>query len=91
MVTVLSNRIHIPGQNCTHLKPQETMEILMGTVVIRCPATGITLPTGIRADRLKFACSPVFFADTYCPACETEHRWFAREAWVEEPQAAEAA
>ena len=27
----------------------------MGTVVIRCPATGITLPTGIRADRRKFA------------------------------------
>jgi hypothetical protein len=91
MVTVLSNRIHIPGQSCTHLKPQETMEVPMGTVVIRCPATGITLPTGIRADRLKFACSPVFFADTYCPACETEHRWFAREAWVEEPEAAEAA
>jgi hypothetical protein len=65
------------------------MEVLMGTVVIRCPATGITLPTGIRADRLKFACSPVFFADTYCPACETEHRWFAREAWVEEAGAVE--
>ena len=63
----------------------------MGTVVIRCPATGATLQTGIKADRLKFACSPVFFADTYCPMCETEHRWFAREAWVEEPETAEAA
>jgi hypothetical protein len=65
----------------------------MGTVVIRCPATGITLPTKIRADRVTFARSPVFFADTYCPACEAEHRWFAREAWVEElhAKAAEAA
>ena len=64
----------------------------MGTVVIRCPATGATLQTGIKADRLKFACSPVFFADTYCPMCQTQHRWFAREAWVvEEPEAAEAA
>src|SRR5688572_21649681 len=72
------------GHCCAPQAARTTKEVLMGTVVIRCPATGITLPTGIRADRLKFACSPVFFADTYCPACETEHRWFAREAWVEE-------
>jgi hypothetical protein len=65
----------------------------MGRVVIRCPATGRTIPTGIRADRLKFACSPVFFADTHCPVCDASHRWFAREAWVEEPgsEVAEAA
>ena len=66
-------------------------EILMGTVVIHCPATGRTIPTGIRADRLKFACSPVFFADAYCPLCDTLHRWFAREAWVEETEVAVAA
>ena len=45
----------------------------MGTVVIHCPATGSKIPTGIRADRLKFACSPVFFADAYCPVCDTLH------------------
>jgi hypothetical protein len=58
----------------------------MGTVMIRCPATGGAVSTGIEADRLKFACSPVFFADAYCPACDAMHRWFAREAWVEEPR-----
>ena len=57
----------------------------MGIVVIRCPATGAKIPTGIESDRLQFACSPVFFADAYCPACDALHRWFAREAWVEEP------
>jgi hypothetical protein len=57
----------------------------MGTVMIRCPATGRTISTGIEADRVKFACSPVFFADAYCPDCDAMHRWFAREAWVEEP------
>ena len=57
----------------------------MGSVVIRCPATGRAIPTGIEADRLKFACSPVFFADAYCPMCNANHRWFARDAWVEEP------
>jgi hypothetical protein len=56
----------------------------MGTVMIRCPATEAIIPTGIEADRLKFARSPVFFADAYCPACDAMHRWFAREAWVEE-------
>ena len=57
----------------------------MGTLMIRCPATGDKISTGIETDRLKFACSPVFFADAYCPACDAPHRWFAREAWVEEP------
>ena len=66
-------------------------EVLMGTVVIHCPTTGKTIPTGIKADRLKFACSPVFFADAYCPVCDTLHRWFAREAWVEETEVAVAA
>jgi len=60
--------------------------MLMGAVVIQCPATGRTIQTGIAADRTGFECSPVFFADTYCPMCNANHRWFARDAWVEEPR-----
>jgi hypothetical protein len=56
----------------------------MGIVVIRCPATGRTISTGIVADGNTFACSPVFIADTYCVLCDTQHRWFSRDAWVEE-------
>jgi len=56
----------------------------MGTLMIRCPATGRALPTGIKTDRTTFSCTPVFFADTYCPACDASHRWFARDAWVAE-------
>jgi hypothetical protein len=59
-------------------------ELLMGLVMIRCPATGRTISTGIQADGNTFACSPVFIADTYCAVCDTQHRWFARDAWVEE-------
>jgi hypothetical protein len=59
-------------------------EDLMGRVMIRCPATGRTISTGIEADGNTFACSPVFIADTYCALCDTQHRWFARDAWVEE-------
>ncbi len=58
----------------------------MGMVVTRCPATGETIATGMNAEHEAFACSPVFFADTYCPICRTTHQWFARDAWVEEPR-----
>ena len=56
----------------------------MGIVVIRCPTTGRVISTGIEADGNTFACSPVFYADSYCALCNTRHRWFARDAWVEE-------
>jgi hypothetical protein len=59
----------------------------MGAVMINCPATGRAIPTGIATERSQFACTPVFFADTYCPYCESDHRWFARDAWVDEPRA----
>lgn len=57
----------------------------MGMVMIKCPQTGRAIPTGIRIDRERFRSSAVFFSRTRCPACETDHAWFAREAWVYEP------
>jgi hypothetical protein len=33
----------------------------------------------------------VFFADAYCPMCDASHRWFAREAWIEEAKIPKAA
>jgi hypothetical protein len=56
----------------------------MGIVMIRCPITGREISTGIKIDRPTFECSPVFFAQTYCRFCRTEHQWFAKDAWVEE-------
>ena len=57
----------------------------MGIVMIKCPQTGRAIPTGIKADRESFRCSAVFFARTYCSICQTNHDWFAKEAWVYEP------
>lgn len=54
----------------------------MGMVMIRCPETGDSIPTGITTDREKFQCSAVFFARTYCRICSVTHEWFARDAWV---------
>jgi hypothetical protein len=56
----------------------------MGTVMIVCPATRRPISTGIEADRSEFGRSLVFFAATRCGFCDEDHRWFAREAWVEE-------
>jgi hypothetical protein len=57
----------------------------MGAVMIKCPATGRAITTGMEADRERFRRSPVFFARTFCSICRTSHEWFAREAWVREP------
>jgi hypothetical protein len=58
----------------------------MGVVMIRCPQTGAHIRTGMMADRRSFESTPVFFARAYCPICRTEHEWFAKEAWVCEPE-----
>lgn len=57
----------------------------MGIVMINCPQTGCAIPTGIKADRESFRSSAVFFARTYCTICQTNHEWFAKDAWLQEP------
>jgi hypothetical protein len=59
--------------------------IKVGVVMIKCPQTGRAIPTDMKADREQFRCSTVFFARTYCPICQANHQWFARDAWVHEP------
>ena len=61
-------------------------EAPMGSVMIRCPATGTAIATGIEADRASYQRTPVFMARAYCPVCRIEHEWFAKEAWVAEPK-----
>jgi hypothetical protein len=58
----------------------------MGVVMIKCPGTGRAIPTGMKSERNRFRSSPVFFARTFCSICQTNHEWFAREAWVHEPE-----
>jgi len=61
----------------------------MGMVMIKCPHTGRAISTGIEIERERFHASAVFFSRTRCPLCHTDHAWFAREAWVREPGAAQ--
>jgi hypothetical protein len=62
----------------------------MGTLMIRCPQTGREISTGMRTDQDSFKTAPVFFARSYCPLCQTEHEWFAKDAWVRESDPARA-
>jgi hypothetical protein len=57
-------------------------ETMMGIVMIKCPETGLDIPTGLIADRASFQAQPVFFARVLCPVCNRQHEWFAKDAWV---------
>ena len=61
----------------------------MGMVMVRCPQTGRAISTGIRIDRESFRRRPVFYSRTRCPACRTDHTWFAQDAWVHEQRLVE--
>ncbi len=56
----------------------------MGMLMIKCPDTGKSIPTGLEADLSSFGRSPVFFGRTFCPFCHANHEWFAKDAWVRE-------
>ena len=56
----------------------------MGILMIKCPATGRDIATGIDADRRSFARTAVLFSRAYCPFCRSNHEWFAKQAWVRE-------
>jgi hypothetical protein len=54
--------------------------MIMGMIMIRCPATGRGVSTGIEVcatDQL-----PVVTATTSCPACGRLHKWTKKEAWL---------
>jgi hypothetical protein len=65
------------------IKPEQ-WEVRVGMIMIRCPQTGRVVSTGIKADFEQFRCSAVFFARTLCSICNSNHEWFAKEAWVSE-------
>ena len=74
-----------PGWGASPHPERKTGRLKVGIVMIKCPQTGRAIPTGIKADRESFRRSAVFFARTHCSICQTNHDWFAKEAWVYEP------
>jgi hypothetical protein len=74
--------LHYQARHSQPEKSRRESRMNTGAVMIKCPETGKTIPTGIVADRASFHATPVFFARAYCPHCRTEHEWFAQQAWV---------
>jgi hypothetical protein len=65
---------------CALLGANRTEETIMAMIMIRCPATGRGVSTGIEVcatDQL-----PVVTATTRCPACGRLHQWTKNEAWL---------
>ena len=58
----------------------------MAIVMIKCPATAVGISTGIEANASTFARSPVFLSRTRCPICNSDHEWFAGDAWLHDSQ-----
>jgi endogenous inhibitor of DNA gyrase (YacG/DUF329 family) len=56
----------------------------MSNVVIKCPQTGKTIPTGIAMDKVSFE-SATLTNNSFgpCPACGRRHTWDKRDAWVQ--------
>jgi len=56
----------------------------MGTIWIKCPATGRKAATGIETDPATFATLPQQIEAMRCPACGMRHRWLKDDAWLAE-------
>src|SRR5256885_1771102 len=54
----------------------------MGTVWIRCPATGRRAPTGIQSERITLTDFPEHIKQTGCLVCGGKHNWCAGDAWI---------
>jgi hypothetical protein len=54
----------------------------MYTIMIKCPATGRWVSTGIDIEPSTFAHIPDVVAHAHCPACGREHPWTKRNAMI---------
>jgi hypothetical protein len=54
----------------------------MGTIWIKCPATGRQASTGIETDSASFGQIPQQIETMRCPACGMRHRWLKDDAWL---------
>jgi hypothetical protein len=61
----------------------------MGVLMINCPKTGRAISTGRDIGTATFGSTPVFFSESYCPHCRATHEWFAKDAWVYNPECSE--
>jgi hypothetical protein len=54
----------------------------MGTLWVKCPATGRIASTGIVTDWVSFDKLPDRPKYTRCPGCGMHHEWLKGDAWL---------
>ncbi len=54
----------------------------MSKIMIRCPATGGEIATGVETDAASFKSLPNSKARVVCPLCGETHSWVIRDAWL---------
>ena len=54
----------------------------MSMLMIRCPATGTDVSTGIEVEPEMFSDLPDVRRSTTCSACGKVHRWWTHEAFL---------
>ena len=57
----------------------------MAMLMIRCPRTGLEVPTEIETDPHSFQTIPDVLIYTRCPHCKIDHAWWPDEAWLTHP------
>ena len=68
-------------------KAEAEAEAVMARVLIRCPVTRAPVDTGVHVDAEGFRFVSMVLASVpqtlRCPACDQEHVWKARDAFLE--------
>jgi hypothetical protein len=64
------------------------MEASMGRLIVRCPATGWGISSGVETDSRSFELTPAFTGTIHCPICRVDHQWSKADAWVCEIESA---
>jgi hypothetical protein len=54
-------------------------------VMVRCPATGRELSTGVEMDAATFERLPDIRSRIKCSVCNLDHDWSTRDAWLGNP------
>jgi hypothetical protein len=70
---------------CKPTADDGSMMIHTSVVMVRCPATGRELSTGVEMDAETFERLPHIRSRMRCPVCSVDHDWSTREAWLGDP------
>jgi hypothetical protein len=56
----------------------------MGMLLVRCPATGKEIASGVEIDLQSLEKTPAFTGSIHCPFCGIEHAWSKIDARIGE-------